>query len=84
MHTPTVTHPILDYLIERFGLKNDSAICKLIGTSRSEISKIRHGKVRGRPSIAVAINEVFGLSFKQMRELGGEDFVGVRPPKGQR
>jgi len=74
-------HPVFDYLLERFNLKNDRAISNLLEISSPEISKIRCGTVRGRATVALAIHEVFGISFKQMRELGGNDFVAVRLPR---
>jgi transcriptional regulator with XRE-family HTH domain len=69
-------HPLLDYLLKQYGLRNDRQLCALLETAPSTLSRIRHGEIKGRAEIALAIHEVFGLSFKRMREMAGDDFIG--------
>ena len=73
-------HRVLDYLIDQHNLKNDAELCRVLGFAPPYISKIRSKKIVGSASFAMAIHEVFGLSFDELRELGGPDFVAVEPP----
>lgn len=73
-------HPVLDYLIDQYGLKNDAGLRKALGFDAPYISKIRSKKIVSSPALAVAIHEVFGLSFDQLRKLGGNEFVGIDAP----
>lgn len=73
-------HPVLDELIQRFNLRNDQHLCKVLGLAPPHLSKLRHGTIKSSPEVALAIHEVFGISFAEMRELDGGMFVGVAPP----
>lgn len=73
-------HPVFDELIARFKLKNDAALCRMLGVPAPTISKMRHGHIPGRDAVAIAIHEVCGMSFSEMRELGGQNFVPTKPP----
>jgi hypothetical protein len=73
-------HPVFDVLIERFGLKNDVDISRLIGFQYSYIWKLRNRIVAGSPAVALAIHETFGMPIAEIRSLGGDDFVGISRP----
>lgn len=73
-------HAVLDAVIRKFGLRNDAHLCKVLGLRPPHVSKVRHGKIESSPDMALAIHEVFGMSFKEMRELDGGVFVGVPEP----
>ena len=80
---PRTHHPVLDLLIQRFELRNDAHLADVLGFEASYLSRVRSRNIPRCPAFAIAVHEVFGLSFKQMRELSGDDFVGVKPPSVQ-
>lgn len=77
---PSKPHPVLDELLTRFNVKNDRQLGLLLGFDAPYMSKIRYQKFGRTPNFALAIHEVFGMSFAEMRELGGANFVGVDAP----
>jgi len=79
MRTQT-PHPVFDEVISRLRLKNDAALSRMLGIGCPTISKIRNRRIAGRDAVAVAIHEVCGMSFDEMRQLGGPNFVPTRPP----
>lgn len=73
-------HPVLDEVILRFNLRNDHHLCQVLGFAPPYISKVRSRKIPSSPLLAVAIHEAFGMTFAEMRELDGGQFVGVAAP----
>lgn len=64
-------HPVLDHILDRFPVKNDAAIARLIGFKHARLSKIRHGMFEDLSDFAVAVHEVFGLTIAEITELLG-------------
>lgn len=76
-------HAVFDVLIQRFGLKNDAEIARLVGFQNSYLWKIRNRIVAGSPAVALAIHETFDMPIAEIRSLGGDEFVGVARPTNQ-
>lgn len=67
MRTTSVQHPLLDYILEKFSLKNDRALAEFCGLTAPTVSKIRnHNKIS--PTILWSIHENTGLTAKEMKE----------------
>lgn len=79
--TPSASHPVLDFLLDRYNIKNDAELCRLLGFDAPYISKVRNGVLPRTPAMALAIHEVFEISFAELRNLSA-DFVGVAAPTG--
>jgi plasmid maintenance system antidote protein VapI len=66
------TNAFLDHLIETLNLKNSAALARILETTPSVISKLRHGKLTVGPALQIKVHELTGWSFPYMREqLGG-------------
>lgn len=76
---PSAAHPVLDFLLIQFNVKNDAALGRLLGFDAPYMSKVRHGVLVRTPALALAVHEVFGISFADLRNLSA-DFVGVEAP----
>lgn len=72
-------HPILDELIARFNLRNDAQLSRVLGFDQPYISRVRSRKIPHSPILAIAIHEVFDMSFAEMRALHPE-FIGSEAP----
>lgn len=77
---PLKPHPVLDEVLTRFSIKNDRQLGLLLGFDCPYMSKLRNQRFGRTPNFALAIHEVFGLSFAELRQLGGANFVGVDAP----
>lgn len=54
---------LLDEVMYKMHLKNDAALAKLLEVAPPVISKIRHGKLPIRATIALRIHIASGMSF---------------------
>lgn len=67
MRATTMHHPLLDYILEKFNLKNDRALAEYCNLTPPTVSKIRnHNKVS--PVILWRIHESTGITAKEMKE----------------
>jgi len=60
---------LLDFFIERMGLKNDAALCRLLKVAPSAISKLRHGVLFPGASIVLDMHEKSGIPVEAIREI---------------
>jgi transcriptional regulator with XRE-family HTH domain len=60
---------LLDALLQRYGLKNDAALCRVLDVQPCLMSKIRHGKQRISADMMLRIHEVFDMPIAEMRTL---------------
>lgn len=64
---------LLDTVIERFGLKNDAALCRKLCVAPPLISKIRNRRVPLGDNMLVLLHEETGLSISELRSLMGTE-----------
>jgi plasmid maintenance system antidote protein VapI len=60
---------LLDTIKERYSVKNDAELSRLLKTKAPTISKIRSGKVSVSADMILRIHETFEMSIKEIREL---------------
>lgn len=59
--------PLFDHLISQRGLKNDTAIARLLKTTPSYIGRLRNGHVPIGPKIILAVYDATGMSIEDIR-----------------
>jgi hypothetical protein len=62
---------LLDALIAKLSLKNDSALAKTLKVAPPVLSKLRHGKLPVGATILCKASEATDLNVRQLRELMG-------------
>ena len=70
---PVPSHPLLDFIIKTYGLKNNKELADALDVTEGLISKIR---ARVRPPTAEFILKIYDktdLSIEEIRELIKED-----------
>jgi len=60
---------LLDTIKERYSVKNDAELSRLLKTKAPTISKIRSGKVSVSADMILRIHETFEMPVKEIREL---------------
>ena len=60
---------LLDFIKERYKVKNDAELSRLLKTKAPTISKIRSGAVNVSSDMILKIHETFKMPVKQIREL---------------
>ncbi|CAN5389857.1 hypothetical protein BH11PSE11_BH11PSE11_12230 [soil metagenome] len=63
---------LLDAVIEKLQLKNDSALAGALDVSRPVISKIRSGTMAVGAIHLIRMHEVSGINIKDLRRLMGD------------
>lgn len=63
---------LVDAVIERLGLKNDAALCRVLEVQPPTISKIRHGHLPVGASMLIRLHEETGLNVRELRDLMGD------------
>jgi len=77
MYSPLLKQPgynpnnLLDYLNEKFGLKYDVSLARMLDVAPPVISKIRHGKLPIGASLLLRIHEISDLSIAELRQIMG-------------
>jgi transcriptional regulator with XRE-family HTH domain len=66
-----IPHPLLDTLIERFELRNDSALARFLGCAPSRISRIRSGDTPVGVGSILRIHETTGMPIAKIKILLG-------------
>jgi len=62
-------HALLDYLKDRFGLRNDRELARELGVQSGYISRVRHGHLPVSASLMLGIHDVFGLEIHEIKTL---------------
>ena len=60
---------LLDTIIDKYMLKNDAALARLLGISPVVLSKIRNGHKRIGPTIILAVHETTDMPVSKIKEL---------------
>jgi hypothetical protein len=63
---------LLDVLREKFRLRNDAALSRMLEVAPTIISKVRHRKLPVGASLLIRMHEVFGLNITDLRFLMGD------------
>jgi hypothetical protein len=61
------THKLLDAIKAEFGLKNDSALVKFLGSRPPTISKIRAGKLPITPEFILLVHDMTDWEIKRIK-----------------
>ncbi len=69
MNIVTAPHTLLDTIIERFGIKNDAALSRMLEVAPPVLSKIRHQRLPVGASLKIRVHEVFGMAIKEIQLL---------------
>lgn len=73
MQLPTYApNNLIDAVIDRLNLKNDSHLSRVLGVQPYVISRIRHHKVPVGASVLVRMNQETGICIKALRTLMGD------------
>ena len=62
---------LLDHVMGHMKLTKDCELAKALGASPPQISKMRSAKVGVGPVILVRLNELTGISIKELKALAG-------------
>jgi len=68
-NVPIPPHPLLDYMIKEFNLKNSKALADALGVTEGMISKIRYGVRQPTPEFILKIYDNTDLSIEEIRNL---------------
>lgn len=60
---------LLDYLQEKFDVKNDRQLAIQIGISHPTISRIRQGHKKASAEVMIAIHEKYGVPIAEIKQL---------------
>ena len=63
------SHALLDTIRERFNLKNDAALSRLLSVAPPVLSKIRGKTLPVGATLMISIHEVFNMSLKEIKAL---------------
>jgi hypothetical protein len=71
---PGETNPgkLVNALVEMLGLRNDAALSRVLNVSPSLISRLRHKKTKISEGLLLNMQEVSGMSIKELRALMGD------------
>jgi hypothetical protein len=64
---------LLDTIIHEHNLKNDSALCALLGVGRPQISKMRHNRTYLNDEFRVLLMRKLGMTLVRIDELAPPD-----------
>ena len=60
---------LLDAVIEKLRLKNDRALCRVLGVAPPVISKIRHRRIPVGAGLLIRMHEESGMSIRELKSL---------------
>ena len=63
---------LLDAVIEKLNLKNDAALCRMLGISPPVVSKIRHRRLPVGASLLIRLHELTDWNVLALRDLMGD------------
>jgi transcriptional regulator with XRE-family HTH domain len=72
-NVPIPPHPLLDYLITAFKLKNSRALANALGMTQGAISKIRAGVNKPSADFILRVYDKTDLTIEEIRNLIGKD-----------
>lgn len=77
----TNANNLLDQFIERNQLKNDAAMCRMLGVEPPMISKLRHGHTAFGPHLAILLLVRGDMSLDDLRQALGDETPAWLLPK---
>ncbi len=87
-YSPVITHPynpnmLFDVLLETFGLENDEALGNVLHIGAPLIRRIRCGQAPVDPLLLLRMNELSGISVRELRRLMGDRRADWRLPQAR-
>lgn len=73
---------LLDMIISKLALKNDSALCRCLRIAPPVISKIRHGSLPVGATMLLRLHEESGMSIRELKDV--LDIPVLRPDDNAR
>jgi DNA-binding transcriptional regulator YdaS (Cro superfamily) len=70
--TERQAHPLFDFLMREYQLKNDAALGRALGLSAPSVSKIRAGVQKVSAELKITIHKKTGMSIEDIEEMLGE------------
>lgn len=64
---------LLDALVEKMSLKNDSGLALALGIGRPTVSKLRHKQLAITANILIRMHETSDISIRDLRQLMGDN-----------
>lgn len=64
---PGNVNRLLDFVLDKLGLKNDAALCRILEVPPPAISKLRHHTLPLGPTIMLRIHEETRVKIKELR-----------------
>lgn len=65
----TDPNALIDGLIEKMNLKNDAALCRVMGIAPPVVSKLRHRKLPIGSSFLITAHEISGMTIRDLKAL---------------
>lgn len=69
---------LIDELIKRMGLKNDSHLVRVMGERQSVISNIRHGRINMGSKFILRAHLVSNIAVKELLEIVGVKLLNTQ------
>ncbi len=63
---------LLNYMREKFGLKNDAALARQLEVAPPVISKIRHRKLAIGASLLIRMSDICNVGTRELRDIMGD------------
>lgn len=87
-YSPVSTHPynpnmLFDVLLETFGLDSDEALGSVLQIGVPLIRRIRYGQAPVDPLLLLRMNELSGISVRELRRLMGDRRADWRLPEAR-
>lgn len=60
---------LLDYLKEKFDVKNDRQLAIALGISHPSVSRIRNGHKKVSAEMIIAVHEKYGIPIAEIKQL---------------
>jgi DNA-binding transcriptional regulator YdaS (Cro superfamily) len=60
---------LLDVVIDRLALKNDTALCRMLGVAPPVVSKLRHGRLHVGASMLIRMHEESRMSIRELKDV---------------
>lgn len=65
-------HRVVDTIIQRFSLRSDRELARMLGITSATISKLRHGVTKVTPALVIRMHETTGMDFDELSALAEE------------
>lgn len=69
MNTNTAPNVLLDTIIERYGVRNDAELSRMLEVQPPVLSKIRHHRLPVGAVLMIRLHETFGMPIGDIKAL---------------